>query len=400
MLVVRIGNGNVWVDPRTCKTTVRGGLEAAAALDTAINRSSRYHWKVKHPSTSLEYHCPVCLQRASKAVKLTCGHSYCDTCLHEYLASGTRYGGPYPLNCFGDAGQCKQPIHSRVFRLLLTPEELEAATTKAFEAHVQSHPEEFRYCPTPNCPQLYRIKRETNEKATIQCTGCLIKVCTACHCEDGHEGQTCQQRRDSRREAEELSSRELENWLLANGGKRCGKCSMALIKEEGCNHVQCGSCKAHMCWHCGQVFPEVGMESVYQHMNREHGGIHDPTPGPLSTHVTPTASTPGPSSSNPSTSAQPSSSISVPSISRNTSAAHPQASSSASSAKALPGKAVGGKHKGGQRKDPTWNPPHQRYGPRYSKFKWRANEERDERYQWDGYDEALDYDLDGSVCGD
>lgn len=47
-------------------------------------------------------------------------------------------------------------------------------------------------------------------------------------------------------------------WLLAeymaeSGAKACGNCGTILVKSEGCNHMQCGGCKIHICWVCDEM---------------------------------------------------------------------------------------------------------------------------------------------------
>ena len=48
------------------------------------------------------------------------------------------------------------------------------------------------------------------------------------------------------------------------------------VVNRGCNHVQCGKCKWHVCAFpdCGQAFESSG--ECYGHMHHEHGGFYDP----------------------------------------------------------------------------------------------------------------------------
>lgn len=53
--------------------------------------------------------------------------------------------------------------------------------------------------------------------------------------------------------------------------KDCPKCATVFEKMEGCNHITCGGCQAHICWVCLAVFDTQG--PCYKHMTRVHGGI-------------------------------------------------------------------------------------------------------------------------------
>lgn len=41
--------------------------------------------------------------------------------------------------------------------------------------------------------------------------------------------------------------------------------------REGCNHMTCGGCRAHICWVCMAVFETD--RPCYDHMIKEHGGM-------------------------------------------------------------------------------------------------------------------------------
>ena len=45
-------------------------------------------------------------------------------------------------------------------------------------------------------------------------------------------------------------------------------------KTEGCNHMECGVCKADLCWICLKVFSDGG--EAYEHLDTEHAGHYDP----------------------------------------------------------------------------------------------------------------------------
>jgi len=54
--------------------------------------------------------------------------------------------------------------------------------------------------------------------------------------------------------------------------KECPKCSAAVHKISGCNHIHC-HCGGHWCWKCSWLSGNSG--EVYDHMQKEHGGFFD-----------------------------------------------------------------------------------------------------------------------------
>jgi hypothetical protein len=55
------------------------------------------------------------------------------------------------------------------------------------------------------------------------------------------------------------------------GIKDCPKCKTAIEKTEGCNHMTCGGCGAHICWVCLAAFRTS--DECYVHLEGQHGGI-------------------------------------------------------------------------------------------------------------------------------
>ena len=53
------------------------------------------------------------------------------------------------------------------------------------------------------------------------------------------------------------------------GAKRCPRCSVPILKTQGCNHITC-RCGCHWCYVCRQGFDKSG--DCYSHMNSAHGG--------------------------------------------------------------------------------------------------------------------------------
>lgn len=174
-----------------------------------------------------ELTCPICFCDVSRPPeKLPCGHTYCTDCLRHFLHAASRAHVP---SCTCVAPGCNQVIpYERTIQRLLTPDDDTRLLRAAFLAHVHARPDEFVYCPTPDCTTIYRPTRGVR----IRCPVCLVKICASCKVAD-HEGLLCHEYE------EQLSGHALANarWKEEHGIKPCPKCGADLEKSGGCNHI-------------------------------------------------------------------------------------------------------------------------------------------------------------------
>ncbi|KAK0503497.1 hypothetical protein EDD18DRAFT_1327772 [Armillaria luteobubalina] len=80
---------------------------------------------------------------------------YMSGCLRHFLTSAaeTRI---FPLVCMGNESTCGTPISIPVIQKFLPPTAFNHLLETVFTTHVDKHPQEFRYCKTPDCTQIYR----------------------------------------------------------------------------------------------------------------------------------------------------------------------------------------------------------------------------------------------------
>ena len=253
-----LGHENVWFDLTNHQVVVCGDQDAQKFAQLAVTQA-RAHRRRRASSDGSA--CPVCLGDASQPITLPCGHSWCKSCLTGYLNASVD-NKAFPLTCLGDEAKCSQSIPLSVAQQLLTPNEFDAVVNASFLAYVQARPAEFHYCPSPDCPQIYRKSKHPGQ-TVLQCPACLVRICPHCNTES-HESGSCQERNA---EDEGL----FEQWKHGHDVKHCPHCGVPIEREAGCNHMTCARCKTHICWACLETFPTS--QEVYDHMRGIHGTI-------------------------------------------------------------------------------------------------------------------------------
>ncbi|TFB03786.1 ATP-dependent RNA helicase [Trichoderma ghanense] len=211
--------------------------------------------------------CSVCWTEAEAPVKTSCGHVYCQECFERSCTVGDGTAADFAILCHGNQGSCKDVIVVEDLQEHLSSSALEDVLERSFSSYIKRNPNEFRYCPTPDCGYIYRV---SSEARTQNCSNCLRPTCSACH--EPHVGMSCAEHRDIKTGGYQAFTK-LKKEL---GIKDCPKCKTPLEKISGCNHMTCIACDAHICWVCLMTFPKG--ESVYEHMRKLHGG-HIDVPG-------------------------------------------------------------------------------------------------------------------------
>lgn len=254
--------------------TVRGDMDDVDRVRRAIN-DLQVSSLASLPRAAPETPCPICFCEVTDPIKLDCGHTYCVPCLRHCLCSLAAGASSFTLvSCIADVHDmnpsqvtlCGIPITYGLIRQLLNSTEETNLLEASFLSHIQTHPKDFHYCPSPDCKVIYR----TGTTGTVlQCPSCMIRICASCHTEY-HEGLTCAEHQDN------LSGNHqaLARWKALNGVKECPNCRTDIEKNGGCNHITCFKCKTHICWVCMKTFSNSGSDGgIYPHMQAAHGGI-------------------------------------------------------------------------------------------------------------------------------
>ena len=261
-----LGEDNVWLHTTSEPyfVSVRGGHDAEHALRELVCEALKEPLRPRVGSRPKA--CPLCFEEPTQPFPLACQHIYCTGCLKHMLISATD-GKSVPICCIGDEGRCKTPVPLPVIERFISPARLTQMFENSFRVYLQLHPNEFRFCPTPDCTQIYRVSKE--DSAVIQCPACLIETCSHCH-KSPHPGLTCEENTlIGSKSGQQLL---LERWAKGHSNvKKCPDCGVFIEKIDGCNHIHC-RCGSHVCWICAEAFNN----GIYDHLNAVHGGAYDP----------------------------------------------------------------------------------------------------------------------------
>lgn len=244
----------------TPKKILIGGLEKQ--YEAALRIVRMRELKPEIEAATAEEDCAVCLTQAEDPIFTKCGHLYCIECFEGLCTAAGSGGNDFSISCLGEMGKCQIVFSLEELQENLSSKAFEDILEASFASHIQHHPQTFRYCPKPDCTMVYRASSTMKFNT---CTECLTVTCTSCH--GSHEGRTCAEYKD------EISGgyEALKKLKKELGIKDCPKCMTPLEKTEGCNHMTCGGCKAHLCWVCLEVFSRS--ELCYDHMIAKHGDI-------------------------------------------------------------------------------------------------------------------------------
>lgn len=199
--------------------------------------------------------CGICLRDLGDTDEIyrlaCCGHAYDKRCIIQQLRSSV-----VPLKCVTE--NCEEPVVWKDFQNLLSQSERKKLLLSSLDAYVRCNPDSVKYCPTPDCGMVYRV---STDGRSHKCGACSADICTSCHTQS-HRGLTCAMFKSGRNVEEDF-----KEWMRKDPSNRknCPQCNAPIEKNQGCNHMECSQCKAHMCWLCLGVF-RTGHE-VYDHQS-------------------------------------------------------------------------------------------------------------------------------------
>ncbi|CAN4126750.1 unnamed protein product [Withania somnifera] len=209
--------------------------------------------------------CPICLCELEDPYRLeACSHIFCRSCLLEQCESAIKSREGFPMCCMRQG--CGEPILLVDLKSLLSIEKLEELFRASLGAFVAANGGTYRFCPSPDCPSVYRIADSDMVGAPFVCGACHVETCTSCHLEY-HPYLSCETYQMFKNNPDS----SLEEWSKGKDNvKKCPVCSFTIEKVDGCNHIEC-RCGKHVCWVCFLFFDSS--DNCYDHLRSAHGSI-------------------------------------------------------------------------------------------------------------------------------
>ncbi|KAL0051996.1 hypothetical protein WJX82_006165 [Trebouxia sp. C0006] len=242
------------------------------------------------------FRCPICFEDLHKDdvfVASMCGHEMCRGCARQMVLTAISQL-EFPLACpVCKAGpspacvHCEEVVRGHTnerycsidpdVQLVLSPEEYEDYMDKSMK-FASNRDSELTSCPKPDCQGMAVV---LSREPIFLCPLCNYAWCRRCKC-DWHSFQTCDQHQReklSSKQQDEPHDKAFQAWLKENRTIACPTCGQGLQKQEGCNHLQCTSCKSHVCWLCGKKIEASTYWEAYTHYwdpeSPCYGGTYD-----------------------------------------------------------------------------------------------------------------------------
>ncbi|KAF2724615.1 hypothetical protein K431DRAFT_291699 [Polychaeton citri CBS 116435] len=248
------------VDSMPKKTIIAGSRDQFLHAKQIIENNWNHSRPTDMEQESTDY--AICYTEADEPIVTRCAHRYCLDCFQNMCTSIASAEKESSIHCEGDMGNFGEVFKLHELEELLSSATLEEVLHASLNNHIQHRPNQYRYCTTPDCDNVFRTSHVSRFH---RCIDCSKNTCIACNSQ--HDGMTCA-------DYKEMKSGGLmafEKLKKEMNIKDCSSCSTPIEKTDGCNHITCSGCGTHLCWICMKSFAAGG--AVYEHMNQDHGSI-------------------------------------------------------------------------------------------------------------------------------
>ncbi|RLN87353.1 hypothetical protein BBJ28_00024878, partial [Nothophytophthora sp. Chile5] len=202
--------------------------------------------------------CQICYDYVPVTTSVTlsaCGHSFCETCLRNYLEFKIGEAQVYP-RCFFERKEDKSACSMEISVDDIQANVSEEVWQKYTKFKFNKENELARQCPYCDHSQICAGSDQP------EC------VCEACHREfcflhsSAHQGRSC-----ADYDKKMIAVEKLNHALISEISKPCPGCQNNVEKTGGCNQMKCVVCNTSFCWIClevidDSVFPEHFQVSI------------------------------------------------------------------------------------------------------------------------------------------
>ena len=192
------------------------------------------------------YSCEICGKEeipAEKMFSLTCGHAFCLDCWRASFKTHVNQSQEF-FQCMQDG--CEMVV--------------EMQHVMEYNLHNGDDKVMQRYSTSCNllrgkdnikvCPKCHTNTTVESQGFKVVCSSCGYTYCKVC-LNDYHEGITCEEYQTFK-----LAKMEAENEKILSTCemKPCPNpsCHTPILKNGGCQWMQCAKCKTYFCWICMQ----------------------------------------------------------------------------------------------------------------------------------------------------
>mmetsp|Transcript_1826 Transcript_1826/g.2594 ORF Transcript_1826/g.2594 Transcript_1826/m.2594 type:complete len:270 (-) Transcript_1826:673-1482(-) len=192
-------------------------------------------------------YCPICYEKIDEgnSFALACKHTFCNECWKEYLTTKVE-SGPEGVNSLCQQAGCNMRVpHSTFLSQLEDSPGVKETYWKWLCKNYTDDNKNVKWCPNPKCDVCCERSDLSVNVVEVECK-CGTDFCFKCG-ELAHKPIDCEEAKHWI--AKETDESENTLWLKANT-KNCPKCEHPIEKNQGCNVMQCLSCKHDFCWLC------------------------------------------------------------------------------------------------------------------------------------------------------
>ncbi|MCL7027602.1 hypothetical protein MKW94_014090 [Papaver nudicaule] len=196
------------------------------------------------------HECSICLSEypGTKFVRLPCSHFFCRNCMDTYSTMYAKESLEIPCPQM----KCREPVPPGLVRSLLGDENFDKWELQMFYKTLDSM-SDLVYCPRCDMACLEA------EDHLAQCPQCFFTFCGLCGDRFHVEVQCMTSEEKLKFLQQQRKELDMINKLLnveeiKRTTKQCPKCSMAITRTSGCNHMHCTRCQQDFCYKCGKAY--------------------------------------------------------------------------------------------------------------------------------------------------